>query len=214
MHTYSYADRLSMLKLYSLQRRRDRYTIIYVWKVLESIVPNLNIPITCYSSIRRGRLCTTSHVEIGHLGTLVYHSFRFRGIRLFNAMPKQIRDLSCSVSSFKYQLDKYLSTIPDTPCIANYDNSLENSLHWRRKSVVIVQMMQSVAACTGELMSYNNDYRGITCWNPNVVETMISIYERMANEALLRKITHGKTQKTKWVLKFNPQTEFNKKGLE
>ena len=43
MHTYSYADRLSMLKLYSLQRRRDRYTIIYVWKILESIVPNLNI---------------------------------------------------------------------------------------------------------------------------------------------------------------------------
>ena len=30
---------------------------------------------------------------------------------------------------FKYQLDKYLSTIPDTPCIANYDNSLENSSH-------------------------------------------------------------------------------------
>ena len=129
MHTYSYADRLSMLKLYSLQRRRDRYTIIYVWKILESIVPNLNIPITCYSSIRRGRLCETSHVGIGHLGTLVYHSFIFRGICLFNAMPKQIRDLSCSVSSFKYQLDKYLSTIPDTPCIANYDNSLENSSH-------------------------------------------------------------------------------------
>ena len=77
----------------------------------------------------RGRLCATSHVGIGHLGTLVYHSFRFRGIRLFNAMPKHIRDLSCSVSSFKYQLDKYLGTIPDTPCIANYDNSLENSSH-------------------------------------------------------------------------------------
>ena len=44
-------------------------------------------------------------------------------------MPKQIGDLSCSVSSFKYQLDKYLSTIPATPCIANYDNSLENSSH-------------------------------------------------------------------------------------
>ena len=28
-----------------------------------------------------------------------------------------------------YQLDKYLGTIPDTPCIANYDNSLENSSH-------------------------------------------------------------------------------------
>ena len=67
--------------------------------------------------------------ELGNLGTLVYHSFRFRGIRLCNAMPKQIRDLSCSVSSFKYQLDKYFSTIPDTPCMANYDNSLENSSH-------------------------------------------------------------------------------------
>ena len=90
MHTYSYADRLSILKLYSLQtqRRRDRYTIIYVWKILENVVPNLNNPITCYNSIRRGRLCVTSHVGIGHLGTLVYDSFRFRGIRLFIAMPK------------------------------------------------------------------------------------------------------------------------------
>ena len=93
-------------------------------KFQKVFVPNLNIPVTCYNSIRRGRLCATSHVGIGHFGTLVYHSFRFKGIRLFNAMPKQIRDLSCSVSSFKYQLDKYLSTIPDTPCITNYDNSL------------------------------------------------------------------------------------------
>ena len=69
--------------------------------------------------------------------------------------------------------------------------------HWQRKGVVIVQMMQSVAACTGKLKSYNNDYRGITCKNPNVVEKMISIYEWMANEALLRRITHGKTQKPK-----------------
>ena len=44
-------------------------------------------------------------------------------------MPKQVRDLSCFVSSLKCQLDKYLSTIPDTPCITNYDNSLENSSH-------------------------------------------------------------------------------------
>ena len=41
----------------------------------------MNNPIPCYNAIRRGRLCVTSHVGIGHLGTLVYHSFRF------NAMP-------------------------------------------------------------------------------------------------------------------------------
>ena len=36
----------------------------------------------------------------------------------------------------------------------------------------------------------------------------------MANEALLERITHGKTGKPKWVPKFEPQTEFNKKGLQ
>ena len=45
-----------------------------------------------------------------------------------------IRNISgCFVSSFKYQLDKLLNTIPDPdiPCVANYDNhnSLENSSH-------------------------------------------------------------------------------------
>ena len=108
----------------------SRQITIYIWKILESIVSNLNNPITCYNSIRRGRLCVTSHVGIGHLGTLVYHSFRFRGIRLFNAMSKHIRNISgCSVSSFKYQLDKPLNTIPDIPCVTNYDNSLEISFH-------------------------------------------------------------------------------------
>ena len=34
-----------------------------------------------------------------------------------------------SVSSLKGELDKYLSTIPNTPCVTNYENSLENSSH-------------------------------------------------------------------------------------
>ena len=33
----------SVLKLYSLQRRRERYIIIYVWKILEGLVPNLSL---------------------------------------------------------------------------------------------------------------------------------------------------------------------------
>ena len=32
---FSYSKRLETLKLYSLQRRRDRYSIIYVWKFLK-----------------------------------------------------------------------------------------------------------------------------------------------------------------------------------
>ena len=71
--------------------------------------------------------------------------------------------------------------------------------HWQRKCVVIIQMMQSVAACTGNLKSCNNQYHHtmiiVESHNSNVVEKMISIYKRMASEALLGRITHGKTQK-------------------
>ena len=43
-HTMSYEERLN---LYSIQRRRDRYQIIYLWKIIEKFVPNLSAPITC-----------------------------------------------------------------------------------------------------------------------------------------------------------------------
>ena len=36
--SFSYQERLSNLKIYSLQRRRERYIIIYVWKILENLV--------------------------------------------------------------------------------------------------------------------------------------------------------------------------------
>ena len=44
MHSLSYENRLKCLNFYSLQRRRDRYTAIYVWKIMEQIVPNLSPP--------------------------------------------------------------------------------------------------------------------------------------------------------------------------
>ena len=42
-----YDERLKLLNLYSVQRRRDRYQIIYFWKIIEKLVPNLYISITC-----------------------------------------------------------------------------------------------------------------------------------------------------------------------
>ena len=45
MEGLSYPERLTVLKLYSLQRRRETYIMIYVWKILEGLVPNLFHPI-------------------------------------------------------------------------------------------------------------------------------------------------------------------------
>ena len=38
----NYWERLLELKLYSLQRRRERYIIIYIWKITQHTVPNID----------------------------------------------------------------------------------------------------------------------------------------------------------------------------
>ena len=43
MQGLSYWDRLRSLNLYSLERRRDRYFIIYVWKILNNLAPNIQV---------------------------------------------------------------------------------------------------------------------------------------------------------------------------
>ena len=77
MHSLSDGNRLNHLKLYSLQRRRDRYNIaIYICKIVEEIIPNLSSPIFMNASERRGRLCVINSVERGDIGTLAHSSFR------------------------------------------------------------------------------------------------------------------------------------------
>ena len=39
----SYWRRLEILKMFSQERRLERYRIIYVWKVLEGLVPNCGV---------------------------------------------------------------------------------------------------------------------------------------------------------------------------
>ena len=133
MQSLEYSERLVILKLYSLQRRRERYCIIYVWKIIEGLVPNYSKPIVCSYSERRGRSCIISHVNLGILWSLAYNSFRWRAIRLFIAMPKYIRcTSSCSVVSFKSKLDCYLKNITDLPGRPGFNNSLASGdiLQW------------------------------------------------------------------------------------
>ena len=75
MKGLSYSERLTVLNLYSLQRRRPRYIIIYVWNILEGLVPNIFPPGTKESD-HRGRTCITSRINVGRLGILEYNSFR------------------------------------------------------------------------------------------------------------------------------------------
>ena len=133
MQSLEYSERLFSLKLYSFQRRCECYCIIYVWKIIEGLVPNFSKPIVCAYSERRGRSCIISHINLGRLGSLAYNIFRRRAKCLFNAMPKYIRCISfCSVVSFKSKLDCYLKNIIDLPGRAGFSNSLDSGdiLQW------------------------------------------------------------------------------------
>ena len=125
--SFAYQERLSNLKIYSLQRRRERYIIIYVWIILENLVPKLVKPLEFYVSDRRGCLCSVSHVRLGHTGTLAYSSFRWKGIQMFNSLPMHIRNITaCPASIFKKQLDLQLSPNLDFLCTPNFNNSLDS----------------------------------------------------------------------------------------
>ena len=96
---------------------------------MEEIVTHLSPPMCVNVSKRRCRLCVLKSVERGHIGTLAHSSFRWRGARIFNAFPPNIRNLrNCDVLLFKRQLDNYLSLLPDVPCTPNTDNNITRAV--------------------------------------------------------------------------------------
>lgn len=121
----SYWEQLKSLKLYSLQRRRERYIIIYVWRILEGQVPNLeSTPVLSQQHQRRGRECRiplVSNSAAPQVRQARYSSIAIRGPRLFNCLPQAIRNISgCGVEGFKRELDRFLSGIPDEPPVRGY----------------------------------------------------------------------------------------------
>ena len=124
----SYWEQLKKLSMYSLERRRERYNIIYVWKIMEKKVPNFSQSnssgIQEYWNPHRGRYCTVPAINLRsprQIQSIRDASFGIRGPRLFNTLPAHIRNLSgCSVDAFKHKLDRYLSTVPDEPQIRGY----------------------------------------------------------------------------------------------
>lgn len=134
-------ERLKHLRLSSIERRMERYVVIYTWKILENLVPNTGI--SSHTSPRHGRLCSLPKIVTKcskAIQTIRENSLNVKGPRLFNTIPEEIRNLSgCSVTTFKTHLDKYLDTIPDQPRLPGYTSQCEaetNSiLHMRKLRV-------------------------------------------------------------------------------
>ena len=118
--------RLKTHNLYSLERRRERYRILYVWKILEGIVPNLvgQSEILPKPSLRYGRLCRVpplTNTASTKFQNLREGSFCINAPRLFNSIPSHLRNLTgVSLLTFKQELDKFLLTVPDEPLCNGY----------------------------------------------------------------------------------------------
>ena len=132
MRDLDYWQRLERLKLYSLERRRERYLIIYVWKVLQDMAPNFEGRdcICTEENARRGRLCvlpSRRREAMQRHQTLHEGSVPVLGSKLFNCLPKEARELDGSLDTFKSHLDRFLARIPDKPCLPHYHQTASSN---------------------------------------------------------------------------------------
>ena len=135
LRSMSYWERLKHLSLYSLQRRRERYMIIVVWKIYNNIIPN-NVNITFRESTRHGTTCIRplGSSKYSSVKTMRFNSFTSTASALYNVVPPNIKTL-ISLTRFKSELDAFLQTYPDTPPTPGYIGQNKNSmLEWAGSS--------------------------------------------------------------------------------
>ena len=125
----NYWERLTHMKMTSLQRRRERYTILMMWKILNNVVPNC-CDIKFTETSRHGTraiIPSLSRSSSSSKQSLYDSSFAVRGPRLWNIVPKDVKTAD-SFDSFKSRLSVFLALIPDEPPVAGYGSSWSNSL--------------------------------------------------------------------------------------
>ena len=106
----------------SVQRRQERYRVLYVWKTLQGLVPNCGISQQNTPANRLGRSCkipTINTRATAAARALREQTFQVHGAQLFNSLPPYLRNMTkCTLDIFKEKLDKYLETVPDEPSVA------------------------------------------------------------------------------------------------
>ena len=146
MEGKNYWQRLKELNLHSLQRRRERYIIIYTWKIIYDLVPNLTGEnrIQVHWTDRFGIQCILPKLNRGasdRIKTCKDNSFVFRGPKLFNCIPDNIREFDGTPEALKTRLDKFLNSIPDKPILPGREYSQATTSN--RLDVRVEEMMRN-----------------------------------------------------------------------
>ena len=128
----TYKERLKFLRIYSLERRRDRYAVIYIWKIIQGLVPNLlgKDKIESHNNLRLGRFCNIPSINRKspmYVQSLRENSLCIRGAKVFNTVPRYLRDFDGNLETFKENLDKFLSNLDDVPIDPNEPQSVSSN---------------------------------------------------------------------------------------
>ena len=125
MEGLNYHERLRMLNMFSLERRRERYRIIYGWQQIEGIKENVMKLRT--NNNEGNRLINNGSGEkkgfrlSAKMKSKLYNSPLRETERAFNSMPKHLRNITeVTTDTFKGHLDKWLLKIPDQPKCRGY----------------------------------------------------------------------------------------------
>ena len=124
-----YWERLKKLKILSLQRRRERYMILHVWKIVNKMAHNdikmefkthqrLGIKAVIPEFNNKAQRSISTHYE---------NSFGVKAARLWNLLPKEVNEKTV-LEHFKVVLGEYIDKFPDTPPTKGYAAVNRNSL--------------------------------------------------------------------------------------
>ena len=144
MQDLSYHERLKVLNLYSIQRRRERFVIIYMYKIHMNIVPNPGVQFK--TNERTGVKAELPLIKANtpaYMKNMRMNSFGYLGPRLFNVLPVYLRNFEPTTATtniifaFKKQLDNFLAKIPDEPTDYGHPrqantNSIIDQINYKR----------------------------------------------------------------------------------
>ena len=125
-----YWRKLKKMNLLSQERRRERYMVLFIWKISQGMVQGYNLEFTSTRG-RRGRTVLPHNIVASSPAPVKKareSSLGVKGARIFNLLPTEVRNIdSQSVDIFKKQLDLFLTDIPDQPTTAGLGRSAESN---------------------------------------------------------------------------------------
>ena len=125
-----YWQRLKKLNLMSLQRRRERYIILFMWRILNQHVSGDVISVVFQTPSRNGikaKVPGLSKCSLQRHQSTYDSSFAVNGPRLWNSIPSNLT-LIADFNMFKCMLTKFLLTVPNKPPVRGYCYANHNSL--------------------------------------------------------------------------------------